>query len=225
MRDKLEGAHDDLYDGLSDMLDTLNGMQGGMQSIATGLDGINEVRRQLIASRGTIDPDIDAALQTLETLAGDTESLIPELDVAQNNLNAIHSAANEMLTTLTDSKTNITEYQKILKDLQHNLSNLEDFLDDVSGCHRGQAGLPTCAKRSNPSRRRDELQDSLDDLNDALNNLNHIESVLRDLLELLRNIPGCEQAADALEALIAFCLTFRMHAAIPAKASVRCWTA
>ncbi|MBS6547302.1 MAG: hypothetical protein KH319_08000 [Butyricicoccus pullicaecorum] len=204
VRDKLEGAHDDLYDGLSDMLDTLNGMQGGMQSIATGLDGINEVRRQLIASRGTIDPDIDAALQTLETLAGDTESLIPELDVAQNNLNAIHSAANEMLTTLTDSKTNITEYQKILKDLQHNLSNLEDFLDDVSDITGGDwLGLADMRKALKSMRGdSDELQDSLDDLNDALNNLNHIESVLRDLLELLRNIPGCEQAADALEALI-----------------------
>lgn len=190
VRDKLEGAHDDLYQGLSDMLDTMSGMQSGIQAMADGISGINEVRQQLIASRGTIDPDMDQALNTLETLAGDSEALIPELDTAEKNLNTVHNSTNSMITTLTDSKEDIADYQKVLKDLKNNLSNLEDLMDDIddvtgsnwlyiSDIEDALKDLQNC---------NDDMNDRLKDLRDALSVLRRVEDVLNDILDALEDL-------------------------------------
>ena len=194
VRDKLEGAHDDLYQGLSDMLDTMSGMQSGIQAMADGISGINEVRQQLISSRGAIDPDVDQALNTLETLAGDSEALIPELDTAEKNLNTVHNSTNSIITTLTDSKEDIADYQKVLKDLKNNLSNLEDLMDDIddvtgsnwlyiSDIEDALKDLQNC---------NDDMNDRRKDLRDALSVLRRVEDVLNDILDALKDLdlPG-----------------------------------
>ncbi|MBP3312370.1 MAG: hypothetical protein J6L72_09075 [Butyricicoccus sp.] len=200
-RDKLEGAHDDLYAGLSDMLDTMNGMQSGIQTMADGIAGINEVRRQLIASRGTIDPDIDQALDTLEALAGDSEALIPELDTAQKNLNAIHSSADSMLSTLTDSQADIADYQKVLKDLKNNLSTLEDMLDDIDEITESDWLYLDDMRSSLKDLRKDcdSLSDELGDLSDALSVLRRVEDALEDVLDVL---DGLDLPSNKLETAV-----------------------
>lgn len=206
-RDKLAGAHDDLYAGLSDMLDAMTGMQGGMQSMADGIAGINEVRRQLMASRGTIDPDIDAALKALETLAGDSEALIPELDTAQKNLNAIHRASTDLIKTLTDSRTDLADYQKLLKDLERNLSEVEDLLNDVDHITGGDWMKLDSVRKSLKALRgdSDDLSDALNDLRDALHVIRGVENALKSILEILDSLPSgipTDQAETAVRRLL-----------------------
>ena len=77
IKDRMGGAGDSLYEGLISMLDTLQSMQSGLNVLSGGLSGIDTVRQQLIADRGTLDPQTDAALSALEALAGQSDSLIP----------------------------------------------------------------------------------------------------------------------------------------------------
>lgn len=185
VRDTLGDAHDDLYNGLSAMLTTMSGMQGGLQSMADGMAGIDEIRRQIIASRGTIDPDIDAALTQLERLAGSSDALIPELTTAQTNLNAFHGDLTEVLTRLSDSRADIDSYKTLLTGLRRDLANLEDFLDELddqasddfylSQIRSALKSLGTDA---------DNLSDQLSDLRDALSNLRHVEDILNDMLQI-----------------------------------------
>lgn len=185
-RDTLGDAHDDLYDGLSAMLTTMSGMQSGMQSMSDGIAGIDEVRQQLIASRGTIDPDIDAALSQLELLAGSSEALIPELTTAQNDLNALHGHLTNTLTLLSDSRQDITDYKSLLTDLHRELSNLEDFMDDLDDNAPDDLYLSQLRSAlKSLGTDVDNLSDQLSDLRDALSRLRYAETILNELLQLI----------------------------------------
>lgn len=185
-RDTLSGAHDDLYNGLSAMLTTMSGMQNGLQSMTDGISGINEVRQQLIASRGTIDPDIDAALSQLELLAGSSDALIPELNTAQTNLNTFHADITEVLTQLSDSREDIDSYKTLLTDLRNDLSSLEDLMEDLDEqasddlyLSQIQSALKSLGTDA------DNLSDQLSDLRGALSNLRHVETILQEILSIL----------------------------------------
>ena len=61
------------------------------------------MRQQLIADRGTLDPQTDAALSALEALAGQSDSLIPELTSTKTTVTALNATVSSMLGTLEES--------------------------------------------------------------------------------------------------------------------------
>ena len=120
IKDRLENSGDNLYTGVSSMLSTMQAVQSSLSSMSSGISGIDQVRKQLIKDRGTLDPRTDAALNALDELTGKSDSLIPELN-----------SAKETLTTLEESGKDIPEYQKLLNDVKTSLGNLEDLFDDL----------------------------------------------------------------------------------------------
>lgn len=131
IKDRIGDSGDSLYQGLSDMLKTMQSMQGGLNTMSQGIAGINEVRRQLIDSRGTLDPEADEALAALDALAGQSDSLIPELNSMQTTLTSLNATVNSMLGTLSDSNPTVSGYQKLLQDLYKTLGNLDDMLEEL----------------------------------------------------------------------------------------------
>lgn len=131
IKDRLGSSGDSLYEGLSSMLDSMQSMKSGLGALSSGISGINSVRKQLIADRGTIDPQIDAALSSLETLAGQTDSLIPELSSMKTTLTTLSATINSMLDTVQSTTEDINGYQQLLKDLDTTLGNLDDFVSDL----------------------------------------------------------------------------------------------
>lgn len=131
IKDRLGSSGDSLYEGLSSMLDSMQSMNSGLGALSSGISGINSVRKQLIADRGTIDPQIDTALSSLETLAGQTDSLIPELNSMKTTLTTLSATINSMLDTVQSTTEDINGYQQLLKDLDTTLGNLDDFVSDL----------------------------------------------------------------------------------------------
>ena len=131
IKDRLGSSGDSLYEGLSSMLESMQSMQSGLGALSSGISGINAVRKQLIADRGTIDPQVDAALSSLETLAGKTDSLIPELNSMKTTVTTLGATINSMLGTVQSTTEDVNSYQQLLKDLDATLSNLDDFVSDL----------------------------------------------------------------------------------------------
>lgn len=131
IKDRLGSSGDSLYEGLSSMLDSMQSMKSGLGALSSGISGINSVRKQLIADRGTIDPQIDTALSSLETLAGQTDSLIPELNSMKTTLTTLSATINSMLDTVQSTTEDINGYQQLLKALDTTLGNLDDFVNDL----------------------------------------------------------------------------------------------
>lgn len=131
IKDRLENSGDNLYTGVSSMLSTMQAVQGSLSSMSTGISGIDQVRKQLIKDRGTLDPRTDAALAALDELTGKSDSLIPELNTTKETLTALNATTSSILTTLEESGKDIPEYQKLLNDVKTSLGNLEDLFDDL----------------------------------------------------------------------------------------------
>ena len=166
IKDRLENSGDNLYTGVSSMLSTMQAVQSSLSSMSSGISGIDQVRKQLIKDRGTLDPRTDAALNALDELTGKSDSLIPELNSAKETLTALNATTSSILTTLEESGEDIPEYQKLLNDVKTSLGNLEDLFDDLDDETDNSSW--TIAQIRSAS---EDLQKELNALTDDLRNL------------------------------------------------------
>lgn len=166
IKDRLENSGDNLYTGVSSMLSTMQAVQSSLSSMSSGISGIDQVRKQLIKDRGTLDPRTDAALNALDELTGKSDSLIPELNSAKETLTALNATTSSILTTLEESGKDIPEYQKLLNDVKTSLGNLEDLFDDLDDETDNSSW--TIAQIRSAS---EDLKDELDALTQDLRNL------------------------------------------------------
>lgn len=166
IKDRLENSGDNLYTGVSSMLSTMQAVQSSLSSMSSGISGIDQVRKQLIKDRGTLDPRTDAALNALDELTGKSDSLIPELNSAKETLTALNATTSSILTTLEESGEDIPEYQKLLNDVKTSLGNLENLFDDLDDETDNSSW--TIAQIRSAS---EDLQKELNALTDDLRNL------------------------------------------------------
>lgn len=178
IKDRLENSGDNLYTGVSSMLSTMQAVQGSLSSMSSGISGIDQVRKQLIKDRGTLDPRTDAALNALDELTGKSDSLIPELNSAKETLTALNATTSSILTTLEESGEDIPEYQKLLNDVKTSLGNLEDLFDDLDDETDNSSW--TIAQIRSAS---EDLKDELDALTEDLRNLSDSLDKMPDKLE------------------------------------------
>ncbi|WP_418985182.1 hypothetical protein [Agathobaculum sp.] len=173
IKDRLENSGDNLYTGVSSMLSTMQAVQGSLSSMSKGISGIDEVRKQLIRDRGTIDPRTDAALAALNELTGQSDSLIPELNTTKDTLTSLNATTSSILTTLEESGEDVTEYQKLLEEVKTSLGNLEDLFDDLDDeTSNGSWNISQVRSASeNLSKELEALRDDLDKLSKNLNTL------------------------------------------------------
>lgn len=185
IKDRLGSSGDSLYEGLSSMLDSMQSMQSGLGALSSGISGINAVRKQLIADRGTIDPQIDAALSSLETLAGKTDSLIPELNSMKTTVTTLGATINSMLGTVQSTTEDVNSYQQLLKDLDATLSNLDDLVSDLQDASGDDLLHLLQLQSAVESIKRDvkTLQTHLGTLREKVEALNSQISVLQSILE------------------------------------------
>ena len=179
IKDRLENSGDNLYTGVSSMLSTMQAVQGSLSSMSSGISGIDQVRKQLIKDRGTLDPRTDAALNALDELTGKSDSLIPELNSAKETLTSLNATTSSILTTLEESGKDIPEYQKLLNDVKTSLGNLEDLFDDLDD-ETDNSSWTIARIRSASEDLRKELNALTQDLKKLSGNLEDLPKDLND---------------------------------------------
>lgn len=179
IKDRLKNSGDNLYTGVSSMLSTMQAVQGSLSSMSSGISGIDQVRKQLIKDRGTLDPRTDAALNALDELTGKSDSLIPELNSAKETLTALNATTSSILTTLEESGADVTEYQKLLNDVKTSLGNLEDLFDDLDD-ETDNSSWTIARIRSASEDLRNELNALTQDLKNLSGNLEDLPKDLND---------------------------------------------
>ncbi len=192
IKDRLENSGDNLYTGVSSMLSTMQAVQGSLSSMSKGISGIDQVRKQLIRDRGTIDPRTDAALAALNELTGQSDSLIPELNTTKDTLTSLNATTSSILTTLEESGADVTEYQKLLEQIKTSLGNLEDLFDDLDDeTSNGSWNISQVRSASEDlSKELEALRKDLSSLSDELDDLpNDLDNeVTKQLMNYVRNM-------------------------------------
>lgn len=174
IKDRLENSGDNLYTGVSSMLSTMQAVQSSLSSMSSGISGIDQVRKQLIKDRGTLDPRTDAALNALNELTGKSDSLIPELNTTKDTLTSLNATTSSILTTLEESGKDIPEYQKLLNDVKTSLGNLEDLFDDLDD-ETDNSSWTIARIRSASEDLQKELNALTDDLESLSGSLEHLD--------------------------------------------------
>lgn len=174
IKDRLKNSGDNLYTGVSSMLSTMQAVQGSLSSMSSGISGIDQVRKQLIKDRGTLDPRTDAALNALDELTGKSDSLIPELNTTKDTLTSLNATTSSILTTLEESGKDIPEYQKLLNDVKTSLGNLEDLFDDLDD-ETDNSSWTIARIRSASEDLQKELNKLTDDLRNLSDSLEHLD--------------------------------------------------
>ena len=190
IKDRLENSGDNLYTGVSSMLSTMQAVQGSLSSMSSGISGIDQVRKQLIKDRGTLDPRTDAALNALDELTGKSDSLIPELNSAKETLTALNATTSSILTTLEESGKDIPEYQKLLNDVKTSLGNLEDLFDDLDDETDNSSGTIARIRSASEDLRNElnKLTDDLSSLSGSLKNLDLETPVTTELTNYVKKM-------------------------------------
>lgn len=198
MKEKVSDSHDDLYAGISSVLDLLGGMQSGLITMNAGISGLDAVRQSLTASRDSIiDPDIDATLAALDDLAGRTDSTLPELLSTQDTLTAAQDITQGLLRDLdavsadtADLRTNLEDLSTILTTTLEMVNALQDTRD---------AQNYSLSEITNALFR---LEKSSRDVSDDLETLNHSLSQAGSIVNSALPIPGIgdtfEDASSAM---------------------------
>ena len=174
IKDRLKNSGDNLYTGVSSMLSTMQAVQGSLSSMSSGISGIDQVRKQLIKDRGTLDPRTDAVLNALDELTGKSDSLIPELNTTKDTLTSLNATTSSILTTLEESGKDIPEYQKLLNDVKTSLGNLEDLFDDLDD-ETDNSSWTIARIRSASEDLQKELNKLTDDLRNLSDSLEHLD--------------------------------------------------
>lgn len=190
IKDRLENSGDNLYTGVSSMLSTMQAVQGSLSSMSSGISGIDQVRKQLIKDRGTIDPRTDAALNALDELTGKSDSLIPELNSAKETLTTLNATTSSILTTLEESGEDIPEYQKLLNDVKTSLGNLEDLFDDLDDETDNSSWTIAQIRSASEDLQKelDALTKDLKSLSDSLEHLDLETPVTTELTNYVKNM-------------------------------------
>lgn len=131
LKDKTEDAEEDMYHSMRELLAMMTGMQGGLRSIQRGLIGVEDVRQQLTAARGTLDPELDAVLDSLDLLVGDSQALVPSMEQMGEDLKQIQTDGNAMLDTVLSSQEDLEDYEGLLSELSVSLKDLRDLVGDL----------------------------------------------------------------------------------------------
>lgn len=190
IKDRLENSGDNLYTGVSSMLSTMQAVQGSLSSMSSGISGIDQVRKQLIKDRGTLDPRTDAALNALDELTGKSDSLIPELNSAKETLTSLNATTSSILTTLEESGEDIPEYQKLLNDVKTSLGNLEDLFDDLDDETDNSSWTIARIRSASEdlSKELEALRQDLSSLSDSLKNLDLETPVTTELTNYVKQM-------------------------------------
>lgn len=131
LKDKTEDAEEDMYRSMRELLAMMTGMQGGMRSMQRGLTGVEDVRQQLAAARGTLDPELDEILDSMEELVGDSQALIPSMEQMGTDLKQIQADGGAMVDTVLSGQKDLADYEGLLSELSASLKDLRDLVGDL----------------------------------------------------------------------------------------------
>lgn len=120
-----------MYRSMRELLAMMTGMQGGMRSMQRGLTGVEDVRQQLTAARGTLDPELDEILDSMEEMVGDSQALIPSMEQMGTDLKQIQADGGAMVDTVLSGQKDLADYEGLLSELSASLKDLRDLVGDL----------------------------------------------------------------------------------------------
>lgn len=131
-KEKIEASKDALDASLDVVLDTLEGMQGGLEDTSKGLKDIDGARETVSSSKKGVYDKADKTLQNLSESAAQLEKFLPHLEAQEQFIVDVNKQVNIIVDTTKEVKYKLGKLQKVLDDLNDNLGEMQNMVDDMS---------------------------------------------------------------------------------------------
>lgn len=131
-KEKIEASKDALDASLDVVLDTLEGMQGGLEDTSKGLKDIDGARETVSSSKKGVYDKADKTLQNLSDSAAQLEKFLPHLEAQEQFIVDVNKQVNIIVDTTKEVKYKLGKLQKVLDDLNDNLGEMQNMVTDMS---------------------------------------------------------------------------------------------
>lgn len=177
VKDKAEDSLDGIVDSTNQLMDAIASLSGGLSQVQSGLTSMDKVRRNISNSGDGLEQNADKSLKDLQSVADETEKLVPRLESAKTTVDDLLTKTNSLMRDMTDVKPYVSSLQSSIGQIRIDLNDLRDVLEDagdssddrdslMSSLESDVKGLKTGSKQM--SSLLDSLHSNMKDLNDML---------------------------------------------------------
>lgn len=170
-KDTMKDSADAIYDGMSQILNLLNGMNGGLASTKSGLAGLNSTRDFISSAKKTVYDNADTALDDLSALSNQLLALLPHFEASSQLVTSLNSEINQLNADITELKPVAADISSASSALKKDIAAFQKALSDVNAT----------------TEQRRELQDSL---------AHDLENLKSDFELLHKRLPQLSRALD-----------------------------
>lgn len=167
-----QDALDAMSESLDLILDTLEGMSGGLTAAANGLDQLDAARGMVSAEKGAVYDAADQALADLDALAQRLGDMDQYLSTAVQAVGDSVAILNDLHGAVSELKPELDQVRGLVEDVQQDTAALKALLGDVEGYNKQATAIAA------------SLADTLEELNEDTGRLEYrldrLESALRN---------------------------------------------
>ena len=188
-KDVVGDSAEGIYNSLDDILGILGSTVGGLQTMQSGMAGLNTLRGDMNASQDGIYDSLDDAVSDLTVLSAGLMNLVPHMQNAQGTVSDVAQDINRVVEYMNTVKKDINLYQTEIRNLQTEIGELQKRLTEFNDMNewRKLARDRMVESISSLQNRADSLKRDINDLRTAIY---YLERSLGELNRKIRNMPG-----------------------------------
>lgn len=130
-KDTWQDAGDELYDSLEQMAQSIEDMRGGVDQMQSGLNAAENARQKWSSSKDAILAGNDRSLESLRSMSGQLETLVPHLQTAKEEAEIVHKSMGDIVGTLGEMQEPLGKLYTRLKNIKSSTASMGEQLPDL----------------------------------------------------------------------------------------------
>lgn len=130
-KDTVGDSGDDLYEGLNEMLSSIQSTSDGLNQVKSGLSSLENARSKVNSSKDGIFANADKSLDDITNMTKKISDLIPHLQNGQKLVNNVNSDVNALVDTMNSTKAYINSFSSSISNIQNSTDELYKNLSTV----------------------------------------------------------------------------------------------
>ena len=130
-KDTWQDAGDELYDSLEQMAQSIEDMRGGVDQMQSGLNAAENARQKWSSSKDAILAGNDRSLESLRSMSGQQETLVPHLQTAKEEAEIVHKSMGDIVGTLGEMQEPLGKLYTRLRNIKSSTASMGEQLPDL----------------------------------------------------------------------------------------------
>ena len=130
-KDTWQDAGDELYDSLEQMAQSIEDMRGGVDQMQSGLNAAENARQKWSSSKDAILAGNDRSLESLRSMSGQLETLVPHLQTAKEEAEIVHKSMGDIVGTLGEMQEPLGKLYTRLRNIKSSTASMGEQLPDL----------------------------------------------------------------------------------------------